>query len=217
MIATRMPRRRFGPRQGSPASATQRDEAIVTIQDVARVAGVGVGTASRALSGNPHVADDTRAYVQSVADQLAFRPSRIARAFSRGRTQTLEVLVPLVTQHFYVEVLRGIEEGLSATEYSLLIRSIERRTDRERVLREVDLRGRVDGALMVSLNPTRGLIGRASEAALPLVLVDAEHHRLPSVGVDHSAAAASPVRHLLALGHRRIALVDHPEDPFAPV
>ncbi len=190
---------------------------MVTIQDVARVAGVGVGTASRALSGNPHVADDTRAYVQGVADQLGFRPSRIARAFSRGRTQTLEVLVPLVTQHFYVEVLRGIEEGLSATEYSLLIRSIERRTDRERVLREVELRGRVDGALMVSLKPTRGLIGRALAAALPLVLVDAEHQRLPSVGVDHAAAAASAVCHLLALGHRRIALVDHPEDPFAPV
>ena len=132
---------------------------MVTIQDVAREAGVGVGPASRALSGNPHVADDTRALVQSVAEQLGFRPSRIARAFSRGRTQTLEVLVPLVTQHFYVEVLRGIEEALDATEYSLLIRRIERRTDRERVLRGAELRGRVDGALMVSLNPTRGLIG----------------------------------------------------------
>jgi DNA-binding LacI/PurR family transcriptional regulator len=190
---------------------------MVTIQDLARVAGVGVGTASRALSGNPHVADDTRAHVQAVAEQLGFRPSRIARAFSRGRTHTLEVLVPLLTQHFYVEVLRGVEEALADTEYSLLIRSIERRTDRERVLRGAELRGRVDGALMVSLNPTRGLIGRVTEAALPLVLVDAEHPRLASVGVDHAAAATAAVRHLLGLGHRRIALVDHPEDPYAPV
>jgi DNA-binding LacI/PurR family transcriptional regulator len=191
--------------------------AVVTIQDVARAAGVGVGTASRALSGNPHVADDTRAHVQSVAERMGFRPSPIARAFSRGRTATLEVLVPLVTQHFYVEVLRGIEEALGATQYSLLIRSIERRTDRERVLRGAELRGRVDGALMVSLNPTRGMLGRVTEAALPLVLIDAEHPRLASVGVNHAAAAASAVRHLLAAGHRRIALVDHPEDPFAPV
>ena len=190
---------------------------MVTIQDVARAAGVGVGTASRALSGNPHVADDTRAHVQAVAEQLGFRPSPIARAFSRGRTHTLEVLVPLMTQHFYVEVLRGIEEALDSTEYSLLIRSIERRTDRGRLLRAPELRGRVDGALMVSLNPTRGLIGRLMEAALPLVLVDAEHPRLASVGVDHAAAAQAAVRHLVDLGHRRIALVDHPEDPFAPV
>ncbi len=190
---------------------------VVTIQDVARAAGVGVGTASRALSGNPHVADATREHVLRVAGRLGFRPSPIARAFSRGRTHTLEVLVPLITQHFYVEVLRGIEQALQATEYSLLIRSIERRTDRERVLREVEVRGRVDGALLVSLNATRGLIGRVTRAALPLVLVDAEHPRLPSVSVDHAAAAMSAVRHLVSLGHRRIALVDHPEDPFAPV
>jgi DNA-binding LacI/PurR family transcriptional regulator len=169
------------------------------------------------MSGNPHVADDTRAHVLAVARRLGFRPSRIARAFSRGRTQTLEVLLPLTTQHFYVEVLRGIEQALSATEYSLLIRSIELRTDRDRVLRAAGVRGRVDGALLVSLNPTRALIGRMTEAALPLVLVDAEHQRLPNVGVDHAAAAAMAVRHLLELGHRRIALVDHHEDPFAPV
>src|SRR5262249_28954634 len=67
------------------------------------------------------------------------------------------------------------------------------------------------------LNPTRGLIGRVTEAALPLVLIDAEHPRLASVGVSHAAAAMSAVRHLLESGRRRIALVDHAEDPFAPV
>jgi LacI family transcriptional regulator len=85
------------------------------------------------------------------------------------------------------------------------------------VLRGPELRGRVDGAVLVSLNPTRGFISRVKQAALPLVLVDAEHPRLPSVGVDHAAAAANAVRHLIRLGHQRIALVDHPEDPFAPV
>src|ERR1051326_6092681 len=139
---------------------------MVTIQDVAREAGVDVGTASRSLSGNPHVADETRARVLAVADRLGFRPSPIARAFSRGRTQTLEVLVPLVTQHFYVEVLRGIEQALDAAEYSLLIRSIEQRTERDRVLRAAGVRGRVDGALLVSLNPARALIGRMTAAAL---------------------------------------------------
>lgn len=189
---------------------------MTTIQDVAREAGVGVGTASRAISGNPHVADATRARVRAVADRLGFRPSPIARAFSRGRTQTLEVIAPLIIQHFYVEVLRGIEQAL-ASDYALLIRTIERRADRDRVLREQDIRGRVDGALLVSLNPTRGLIGRVTRATLPLVLIDAEHPRLSSVAVDHDAGAVSAVRHLLGLGHRRIALVDHPEDPFAPV
>jgi LacI family transcriptional regulator len=188
-----------------------------TIHEVARAAGVGVGTASRALSGNPHVADETRARVRAAADRLGFRPSPIARAFSRGRTQTLEVVVPLITQHFYVEVLRGIEGALAATDYALLIRTIERQADRARVLREQYLRGRVDGALLVSLTPTRGLVSRVMAAGVPLVLVDAEQPKLPSVAVDHAAAAATAVRHLVELGHRRIALVDHAQDPFAPV
>jgi LacI family transcriptional regulator/LacI family repressor for deo operon, udp, cdd, tsx, nupC, and nupG len=188
-----------------------------TIHEVAREAGVGVGTASRALSGNPHVTDATRARVRAAAERLGFRPSPIARAFSRGRTQTLQVVVPLITQHFYVEVLRGIERALHATEYALLLRTIERRTDRDRILRDPDVRRRVDGALLVSVTPTRGFLSRAAQAGLPVVLVDAEHPRLPSVAVDHAAAAAVAVRHLLGLGHRRIALIDHAEDPFAPV
>src|SRR5919197_5335644 len=128
-----------------------------TIHEVARAAGVGSGTASRALSGQPHVTEATRARVRAAADRLGFRPSPIARAFSRGRTQTLEVVVPLITQHFYVEVLRGIESALQATDDVLLIRTIERRADRDRVLGEQDVRRRVDGALLVSLTPTRGL------------------------------------------------------------
>lgn len=190
---------------------------MVTIHDVAREAGVGVGTASRALSGSAHVTDQTRALVQAVADQLGFRPSPIARAFSRGRTQTLEIIMPLFTRHFYIEVLRGIEEAIAATDYSLLVRTIERAADRDRLIRSSRVRGRVDGALLVSLRPTRAMIQRFVEVDVPVVLADVEHPSLSSVAIDHEAAAAAAVRHLLELGHRRIALIDHPEDPFVPI
>jgi DNA-binding LacI/PurR family transcriptional regulator len=189
-----------------------------TIQDVAREAGVGLGTASRALGTSRSVAPATRARVRAAADRLGFRPSPVARALSRGRTQTLEVVVPLLWPTFYVEVLRGVEQALASSDYALLIRTIERRADRRRLLRDPHLlRGRADGALLVSSQPTRALVRRVAEARVPLVLVDATHARLPGVDVDHAAAAAAAVRHLIGLGHRRIALVDHPEDPFAPV
>jgi LacI family transcriptional regulator len=188
-----------------------------TIHEVAREAGVGSGTASRALSGNSHVSEATRQRVVAAAERLGFRPSPIARAFSRGRTDTVQVVVPLITQHFYVEVLRGIEAALAETELAMLIRTIERRADRDRVLADRDLRRRIDGALLVSLVPGRGLVSRVMAARLPMVLVDAEHARFSSVGVDHEAAALMAVRHLIELEHRRIALVDRPEDPFAPV
>lgn len=190
---------------------------LVTIRDVAREAGVGVGTASRALSGNPHVSDATRAHVLEVAEDLGFRPSSVARAFSRGRTHTLEIIMPLFTRDFYIEVLRGTEEALAATDYSLLVQTIERATDRERLIRRPRVRGRVDGALLVSLRPTRAMLQRFTEARVPLVLADVEYARLSSVAIDHEAAAMVAVRHLMDLGHRRIGLIDHPEDPFVPL
>lgn len=188
-----------------------------TIRDLAREAGVGVGTASRVLSGHPHVAPATRARVQAAMERLGYRPSRVARALSKGRTQVLEVLVPLFTRYFYVEVLRGIEAALAATDYSLVIRTIERAADRDRAFADPCPRGHADGVLIVSLLPTAELIERLARAGCPAVLVDAEDARLPSIAVDHAAAAALAVHHLIALGHRRIGLIDHPEDPFAPV
>jgi DNA-binding LacI/PurR family transcriptional regulator len=164
-----------------------------------------------------HVTDDTRAHVLAIAERLGFRPSPIARAFARGQTQTLEIIIPLFTRNFYIEVLRGIEEAIGLTDYSLVVRTIERAADRDRLVRRPRDRGRVDGALLVSLRPTRAMIERFAEADVPVVLVDVEYPRVTSVGVDHESAAIAAVRHLLELGHRRIALIDHPEDPFAPV
>jgi DNA-binding LacI/PurR family transcriptional regulator len=80
-----------------------------------------------------------------------------------------------ITQHFYVEVLRGIEAALANTELTMLIRTIERRADRNRVLTGRDLCQRIDGALLVSLVPGPTLVSRVTGAGLPTVLVDAEH------------------------------------------
>ena len=187
-----------------------------TIRDLAQEAGVGIGTASRVLSGSPRVAAETRARVHAAMERLGYRPSRVARALSKGRTQTLEVMVPLFTRYFYVEVLRGIEAALVDTDYALLIRTIERATDRDRAFEDPCPRGRADGVLIVSLTPTAKLLEQLSLAECRAVLVDSDDPRLSNVTVDHAAAAASAVRHLIALGHRRIASIDHPEDPFAP-
>jgi LacI family transcriptional regulator len=187
-----------------------------TIRDVAREAGVGVGRVSGGLGGQPGVAPAPRARVEAAMQRLGYRPNPVARALSRRRTHVLEVIVPLFTRHFYVEVLRGIEAALHDTDYALVIRTVERPADRDHAFATAGGRGRADGIIIVSLTPTLELIERLAMLRLPAVLVDAEHPQVPSVVIDHEAAGAMAVRHLLGLGHRRIALVDRPEDPFAP-
>jgi len=185
-----------------------------TIRDVAREAGVGIGTVSRVLSGSPLVAETTRAHVWDVARRLAYHPSSAARALPRGRSHVLEIIVPLFTRFFSIEVIRGIEEALARSDYSLVIRSVEDPGERNRVFREARRPGQVDGGLLVSLTPTRPLVAHFRTAGLPLVLIDVEYSTLPSVTVDHEAAARLAVQHLIGLGHERIALVGRAEDPF---
>lgn len=181
-----------------------------TIRDVAREAGVGVGTVSRVLGDHPRVAPATRARVEDAVRRLGYRPSPAARALARGQSHTLEVVMPLITRHGYVELLRGIEDGLAESDYALVIRTIERPAARERAFADLGHTSRADGIIFVNLVPPEAVIDRLRQARVPVVLVDRAHPDLPWVAVDHAAAAAAAVRGLIELGHRRIALVDHP-------
>ncbi len=188
-----------------------------TIADVAREAGVGLGTASRALNGAYGVAEATRTRVRAAAERLGYRRSPIARAFSRRRTNTLEIIVPIFTRYFNMEVLRGVGEALADTDYSVVIRAIEHAEERDRVLSACCGRGRADGALFISMTPDARLAERLLRERIPTVLVDAELSGFMSVSVDHALGEASAVRHCIELGHHRIALIDHYENPLAPV
>ncbi|MCC7024007.1 MAG: LacI family DNA-binding transcriptional regulator [Thermomicrobiales bacterium] len=189
---------------------------MATIRDVAREAGVGVGTVSRVLGGGAQVAPATRERVEAAMARLGYRPNTAARALSQRRTHTLEVVVPLVTRHFYVEVLRGIEEALAGTDYAVVIRTIERPASRGHAFAALGQGGRADGVIVVSVTPDDDLLARLEAAKLPAVLVDAADLALPSVVVDHVGAAREATRYLLGLGHRRIAIADTPDDPFTP-
>jgi DNA-binding LacI/PurR family transcriptional regulator len=187
---------------------------VVTITDVARAAGVGVGTVSRVLSGHPRVAPATRARVNGAITRLGYRPSQAARALARGRTDTIQVVVPYLTRYFYFEVLRGVAAALADRDYALNLRVLDGPADRDRVFAEAGRRGHVDGLLVVRAAPPDDLVTRLTRARVAAVLVDTAHPTLTSVGVDHQAAAAAMAAHLLSLGHGRIALVDRVNDPF---
>jgi DNA-binding LacI/PurR family transcriptional regulator len=186
-----------------------------TIFDVARAAGVGIGTVSRVINRSPLVSSATRQRVQAVIERLGYQPSPIARAFGRRTTHKLELLVPLFAAPFFLDILRGIEDALANSDYTLLIRTIDGPADRDRVFDACCHRRSADGVLVVWTPPTAAFLDRIAAESLPVVLLNAESARLWSVGVDHTAAAHRAVTYCLGLGHRQIALVDRFADPFA--
>ena len=186
-----------------------------TIRDVARVAGVGLGTVSRVLNNSPLVSAATRQRVLSVIEELRYSPSQIARNFSLGRTRTIAAIAPFFTRPSVVERLRGIEATLASEGYHLVVFNVETVARRDECLREVPRNDRADGLLIISLVPRPEEIRAFSEASMPVVLIDACAGNLSGVSIDDVAGGELATTYLLELGHRRIAFVGDPlEDPL---
>ena len=179
----------------------------VTIRDVANLAGVGRGTVSRVLNNSPAVDPATRARVQDAIRELDFAPSPAARQLSSGLTMSIGVLVPFLTRPSVVERLRGIESALGGTAYDMVVYNAETADRRDRLFRDVSRGHRVDGLLVVSLSPHDVEVRQILQGGMPIILVDAHHRLLPRIVIDDVLGGCLAARHLLDLGHRRIAFL----------
>jgi DNA-binding LacI/PurR family transcriptional regulator len=183
-----------------------------TIRDVARRAGVGVGTVSRVLNDSPRVRPDKRARVLEAIADLGFVRNPTAHSLSTGRSHAIGVIAPFFTSPSSAERLRGVSTGVAEHGYRLLLVDVE--TPEQRASAFADLAGRhaVEGVIVVSIQPSD-----AEVAALgrPLVLVDAAHDGLPHVAIDDVLGGELATGHLLGKGHTRIAFVgDRLPAPF---
>jgi len=188
---------------------------MVTIADVAAAAGVGAGTVSRVLNNSPRVSTATRARVLAAIELLDYRPNPLARGLSRGRSQTFGVVVPFFTHASAVERLRGVSAALEGSPYDLVLFNVESPVHRDEHFASLTRRDRADGLLIVSLPPPDGSLKRLADAGVPVVLLDARGDGVPAVVTDDVEGGRIATRHLLALGHERIAFIgDQPDNPF---
>lgn len=183
-----------------------------TIRDVARYAGVGVGTVSRVLNDSPEVSPGTRDKVLSAIEALDYTPNPIARRLSLGKTLTIAVIAPFFTRPSVVERLRGIEHVIAESEYDLIVFNVETSSRRDAYFRNVSRRERVDGLIIISLLPADGDVERLKQGGSPVVLVDVAHPEFSQVIVDDVRGGKMATQYLLELGHRRIGFLSDYED-----
>jgi LacI family transcriptional regulator len=188
---------------------------MVTISDVAAYAGVGVSTVSRVLNDSPKVSESTRARVLAAIDVLEYRPNPLAQGLSRGRCQTVGVVVPFFTHASAVERLRGVVTALSGSRYDLVLFNVESPIHRDEHFSALTRRDRADGLLLLSLPPRPSDLTRLEDAGVPVVLVDARGTDVSMVITDDVEGGRLATRHLLALGHERIAFIgEAPDNEF---
>ena len=184
-----------------------------TIKQVAARAGVSFTTVSHVVNRTRPVSDDARARVERAIAELGFFPSAVARALKTSQTRIVGVIVPNITNPFFSELMRGIEDVCERSNYAVFLCNGD--DDLERQGRSLDtlLERRVDGVLLATpTGPATALAKRLSAARLKTVIVD---RNLPGLAADrvrinHLAGARLAVEHLLALGHRRIACLGGP-------
>jgi len=179
----------------------------VTIYDVARRAGVGIGTVSRAINDSPLIAAATKARVLKAIQELDYRPHALAQGLARNKTNMIAIILPIFTGYFFVELLRGVQEEAIRHHYDLILYSVHQ-TDKVRLFLERTLRERrVDGVLLISLPISDHYARKFQRAKVPIVLVDSFHPALDSISVENWDGAYRATRHLLQLGHRRVGII----------
>ena len=194
--------------------------ASITIRDVAKVAGVGVGTVSRVLNGSTAVRETTRQKVLAAIEELGYSPNLTARRLSLGKTMTIGVIAPFFTKPSYVERLRGVESILAVTDYDIILFNVETVERKKKIFQEIAGQERVDGLLVMSISPNDEEEARLRQASITTVLIDAYHPDLTHVVIENFAGGYQATSHLIELGHQRIGYISHYlENPmyFTPV
>ncbi|ACB36576.1 transcriptional regulator, LacI family [Leptothrix cholodnii SP-6] len=190
---------------------------MATIKDVARLAGVGIGTASRAISGRGAVAPETLARVQQAVRELDFRPSHTARALSLRTQGMLGVYVPHFEGSFYGPILGAIDAELRAVDRHMVAANGCGHGDRrQQALDGVDflIQRECDGVLVLSNDLTDDDVIELQRRCERLVLLN---RRVPAIAAhcfttDHGQAGRLAARALLQRGHRDIATISGPHN-----
>ena len=194
---------------------------MATIEDVARLAGVNVSTVSRYLSGKLHVQPETERKIRSALQSTHYHPNLLARGLRTGATKSLAAVVPDVYQPGIVAIVAGIERGVKAAGYTLLLSMTGNLVAGEREAVRALAARQVDGIVLVGLPGDAGTKDGALELAatrgIPTVLVSRYFRPSGHIEVcpDQEDGAAQVTAHMIERGRRAIGLVvgtrDHPD------
>jgi LacI family repressor for deo operon, udp, cdd, tsx, nupC, and nupG len=187
----------------------------LSLADVARLAGVSVATASRALNDKPEVSPATRARVLAVAHEHAYVASPEASQLASGTKGRVAVVVPHLSRWYFGALVEGLETRLRQADLDVLLYHVATRRDREDFFERLPARRKVNAVVVVAFPVSPRERERLATMGVSIVAAGGQVTSYPYVSIDDGAAARQALDHLLFLGHRRIAMIAA-VDPDSP-
>ncbi len=188
---------------------------MIRMKDVAKAAGVSVATVSNTLSGKKYVSPELRERVLKTIENMGYKPSKIARNLKIKRTFVIGLIIPDVTNPYFAEIARGVEDILLKHDYQMFLCNTDGNKRRERVVIDSLLSQHVEGIINVAPRSTdRDLVEYVGNT--PMVVMDRDVNEISpyfdSVYTDNYEASSRLAEHFLRLGHRSFACLAGPDD-----
>ncbi len=179
----------------------------VTIYDIAKEAGVSIATVSRVFNNSKSVSEKSRTKILTIAKRLGYHPQAMAQGLARKKSKLISVIVPVISNYFFMEVLEGIQDELSETDFDLNIYNIKLADD---IFNQVEYsikRGMAEGYLIISSHLKESQWKSLKNFNVPVTLVDDFSPEFDSVSVDSVEGAYNATQYLIDQGYKRIAMI----------
>ena len=178
------------------------------IEDVAKLAGVSVSTASRAMNGHSRISPATTIRVSDAARQLGYVPSSSAYTLATGRNRNIGLVLPYVERWYFNSLLAGVESRLITAGYDLTLYNFNGSPEhRSAIFNDFLLRKRVDALITASIKLEHDELTRIQQVDKPVLAIGDPFDGAYTLGIDNFGAAKLATSHLISLGHRRIGLI----------
>src|SRR5664280_257937 len=180
-----------------------------TINDVAKLAGVSAMTVSRVINNSGYISRETRSRVETAIAELAYVPNAVGRQLRSKRTKMLALVLSDIMNPFFTTIARGVEDVARAQGFSVMFCNTDESEAEEAKYLLMLVQRQVDGVLLVPASTSGKSLRLLSSHHMPVVVLDRriQSRQVDSVRSDSEAGAYTLTEHLIALGHRRIAVL----------
>lgn len=186
----------------------------LTLEDIAKKAGVSRSTVSRVVNNHPNVSPEVRKRILKTIQSTGFHPNAAARSLASQRTWMIGLVIPrsvssFFTDPFFPHLTQGIAFACNNNNYTLSLFLVGNQEDEEKILPRISRRGLLDGILIQAGTSEDRLINQITKSSIPTVFIGRpfEPEGISNIDVDNVSAATSATKHLLSLGYTRIGMI----------